>query len=136
MRTLEEEILHCKVNSVGSDFVAEENAKLAEWLTELKEYREKSRFPSPDRTFIEKLKVEVDSRKDSIKYISGTFFDGQRELLKKLESIINDYLNNKSYSLKYKLIGRNTIEQLDMNELAKQGIHFGDTVKVTISKDE
>jgi hypothetical protein len=136
MRTLEEEIVHCKVNSIGNDFAAEENAKLAEWLTELKEYREKSRFPSQDRAFIEKLKVEVDSRKDSIKYNSSDFFDGQREVLKRLEYIINDYLNNKSYALKYKLIGRNNIEQLDMTELAKYGIHFGDTVKVTISKDE
>ena len=36
----------------------------------------------------------------------------------------------------YKLIGRNTIEHLDMDELDKRGIHWGDNIKVIILKDE
>ena len=37
---------------------------------------------------------------------------------------------------KYKLHGRNTIENLDMDSLAKRGIHWGDDVNVIILKDE
>lgn len=36
----------------------------------------------------------------------------------------------------YKLIGVNNIEQLDMDELAKRGIHWGDNIKVIVLKDE
>ena len=39
-------------------------------------------------------------------------------------------------AISYKLIGRNNIEQLDMDELAKRDIHFGDNIKVIILKDE
>ena len=39
-------------------------------------------------------------------------------------------------AISYKLIGRNNIEQLDMDELAKRGINWGDNIKVIILKDE
>ena len=39
-----------------------------------------------------------------------------------------------SYKQIYTIKGRNTIENLNMDELSKKGIHWGDKVKVTISK--
>ena len=39
-------------------------------------------------------------------------------------------------AFKYKLIGKNSIDQLDMDELAKRGIHWNDNLKVIILKDE
>ena len=39
-------------------------------------------------------------------------------------------------AFKYKLIGKNSIDQLDMDELSKRGIHWNDNLKVIILKDE
>lgn len=39
-------------------------------------------------------------------------------------------------AIPYKLIGVNSIAQLDMDELAKRDIHWGDNIKVIILKDE
>ena len=40
------------------------------------------------------------------------------------------------FTFEYTLIGRNTIENLDMDALRKAGIAFGDKVKVIIVKEE
>lgn len=80
MMTLDEAIQHCQEKSCNNDECSMEHRQLAEWLTELKQYRENS--------------------------------------------------------FTYKLIGRNTIENLDMDDLAKKGIHFGDKVKFIIIKED
>lgn len=41
--TLEEAIMYCKENACGDCPSAQNNRQLAEWLTELKNYREKQK---------------------------------------------------------------------------------------------
>jgi len=80
MMTLDEAIQHCQEKVCDNSECSQEHRQLAEWLTELKQYRENS--------------------------------------------------------FTYKLIGRNTIENLNMDDLAKKGIHFGDKVKFIIIKED
>ncbi len=46
MMTLEEAIEHCEEKSVGCDNCANEHRQLAEWLKELKIYKENDRIRS------------------------------------------------------------------------------------------
>lgn len=78
MMTLDDAIKHCQEKVCDNSECSREHQQLAEWLTELKQYRENS--------------------------------------------------------FTYRLIGRNTIEHLDMVDLAKKGIHFGNEINVSILK--